>query len=107
MQGVFSPQDVEEAHLLLVHHVESHEVIGLIFYLSPELIAALLKRESPSAVDSQADSKSATKNSFPALRSQSAVDKKAVRAPSQRKASSLRCSRLFAIVGRLVAPRFP
>jgi hypothetical protein len=107
MQSVFSPQDVEEAHLPLVHHVESNEVIGLIPYLGPELIAAILKRESTSAVDLQVDSKSATENSFPALRSQSAVNEKPVRVPFQRRGSSLRCSRLFVVVGRLVAPWLP
>ena len=106
MQGVFSPQKVEEAHLLLVHHVESHEVVDLIFYLGPELIDTLMRHESTSTVDSQADSKSATENWFPALRSQSAVTQKSVRVPLRQKASWLRCSRLFAIVSRLVAPWF-
>ena len=69
MQSVFSLQDVEEVPLPLVRHVESNEVIGLIPYLSPELIAAILKRESLSAVDLQMDSKSSTEASFPALRS--------------------------------------
>ena len=32
MQGVFSLQDVEEAHLPLIHHVESTEVVGMIPY---------------------------------------------------------------------------
>ena len=107
MQSVFSLQDVEEVPLPLVRHVESNEVIGLIPYLSPELIAAILKRESISAVDSQMDSKSSTEASFPALRSRSAVNEKPVRIPFRRKVSWLRCSRLFAVVGRLVAPWFP
>jgi hypothetical protein len=103
----FSPQDVEEARSPLVHDVESNEVIGLIPYLSPELIAAILKRESTSSVDSRADSKTAAENSFPALCSQSAVNEEPVRVPFRRKASWLRCSRVFAVVGRLVAPWFP
>ena len=106
MQSVFSLQDVEDAHLPLIHHVESNEVIGLIPYLSPELIAAILKLESTSAVDLQVDSKSVLENSSPALRSQSAVNEKLVRITFRRKASWLRCSRLFAVVGRLVAPWF-
>jgi hypothetical protein len=106
MQSVFSLQDVEDAHLPLIHHVESNEVIGLIPYLSPELIAAILKLESTSAVDLQVESKSALENSFPALRSQSAVNEKLVRITFRRKASWLRCSRLFAVVGRLVGPWF-
>jgi hypothetical protein len=73
---VFLPQDVQEARLPLINDVESNEVIGLIPYLSPELIAAILKRESTSSVDLRADSKSAVENSIPALRSQSAVNKK-------------------------------
>ena len=48
----------------------------MIPYLSPELIAAILKRESTSAVDVRANSESATENSFPALRSQPAVNEK-------------------------------
>ena len=91
----------------LSRHVESNEVIGLIPYLGPELIAAILKRDSASAVDLQADSKSTTENSFPALRSQSAVNEEPVRIPLRQKVSWLRCSRLFAVVGRLVDPRFP
>jgi hypothetical protein len=87
--------------------VESNEVIALIPYLSPELIAAILQRESMSSVDLEADSKSATENSFPAPRSQSPVNKKPVRGLFRRKASWWRCSRLFAVVGRLVAPWFP
>ena len=106
MQSVFSLQDVEDAHLPLIHHVESNEVIGLIPYLSPELIAAILKLESTSAVDLQVDSKSALENSFPALRSQSAGNEKLVRIRFRRKASWLRCSRLFAVVGRLVVLGF-
>jgi hypothetical protein len=106
MQSVFSLQAVEKTHLPLVHHVDSNEVIGLIPYLSPELIAAILKRESVSAVDLQMDSKSSTEASFPALRSQSAVNERPVRVPFRQKASWLRCSRLFAVVGRLVAPWF-
>ena len=100
MQSVFSLQDVEEVPLLLVRHVESNEVIGLIPYLSPELIAAILKRESISAVDLQMDSKSSTEASFPA------VNEEPARIPFRRKVSWLRCSRLFAVVGRLVAPWF-
>jgi sensor domain CHASE-containing protein len=106
MKSVFSLQDVEEAHLPLVHHVESNEVIGFIPYLSPELIAAILKLENISAVDLQADSKSATENSFPASRSQSPVNEKAVRVPFRWRASWLRCSRLFVVVGRLVVAWF-
>jgi hypothetical protein len=106
MQSVFSLQDVEESSPLVLH-VESNEVIGLIPYLSPELIAAILKRESISAVDLQMDSKSSTEDSFPTLRSRSAVNEKPVRIPFRRKLSWLRCSRLFAVVGRLVAPWFP
>jgi hypothetical protein len=107
LQSVFSLPDVEEVPLPLVRHVESNEVIGLIPYLSPELIAAILKRQSLSSVDLQADSKSAAENSFSALRSQSAVNEKPVRIPFRRKVSWLRRSRLFAVVGRLVAPWFP
>jgi len=84
-------------------NVESNEVIGLIPYLSPELIAAILKRESTSAVDLQADSKSLREHSFPTLRSQSGVNEKLTRVPFRRKAW-LRCSRLFTVVGRLVVP---
>lgn len=102
-----SQQDVEEAYLPLVHAVESKEVIGLIPYLGPELIAAILNCESTSTIDLRADSKSAAENSSSALRSQSAVNEKPVRVPFRRKASWLRCSRLFAVVGRLVAPWFP
>jgi hypothetical protein len=102
-----SPQDVEEAPLPLFHHVESNEVIDLIPYLGPELIAAILERESTSAVDLQANSKLATENSLRAVRSRSVVKKKPARVPFRRKASWLRCSRLFAIVGRLVARWFP
>jgi hypothetical protein len=102
----FSPQDVEEAPLPLFHHVESNEVIDLIPYLGPELIAAILERESTSAVDLQADSKPATKNSIPAPRSQSAIKEKPVRAAFRRKVSWLPGSRLFAAVGRLVATWF-
>jgi hypothetical protein len=72
---------LKRLHLPLVHHVESNEVIGMIPYLSPELIAAILKLESTSAVDLQVDSKSATENSFPAPRSRSAVNEKPVRVP--------------------------
>jgi hypothetical protein len=79
----------------------------MIPYLSPELIAAILKLDSTSAVDLQVDSKPAMENSFPALRSQSAVNEKPRRVPFRRKAPWLRCSRLFAVVGRLVAPWFP
>ena len=107
MQGVFPLHDVEEAHLPLVHHVESTEVFGMIPYLSHEFIAAILKLESTSALDSQVDSKSAMENSLPRLRSQSAVNEKPRRVPFRRKAPWLRCSRLFAVVGRLVAPWFP
>jgi hypothetical protein len=89
--------------LLLVHHVESTEVTGLIPYLSPELISAILKLEGTSAVDLQVESKSATENSFPALRSQSAVNEKPVRVPFRRRGSWLRCIRLFAVLGRMVA----
>jgi hypothetical protein len=60
--------------LLLVHDVESTEVIGLMPYLGPEFIAAILKRESTAAVDVRLDSKSATKTSLSALRFQSVVD---------------------------------
>jgi hypothetical protein len=79
----------------------------MIPYLSPELIAAILKLESTSAVDLQVDSKSATENSSLGLRSQSAVNEKPMRVPFRRKASWLRCPHLFAVVGRLVAPWFP
>jgi hypothetical protein len=103
MQSVFLLQDVDEVHLPLVHHVESNEDIGLIPYLSPELIAAILKLKSISAVDLHADSKSAMEDSLPAQHSQSAVNEKLVRVTFRRKASWLRCSRLFAVVGRLVA----
>jgi hypothetical protein len=81
----FSPQDVEDARLPLVHDVESNEVIALIPYLSPELIAAILQRESISAIDVQADSKSATEKSFPAPRSRSAVNEKPVRVSLRRR----------------------
>jgi hypothetical protein len=102
MQSVSQPQEVEEAHLPLVHDVESNEVIGLIPYLSPELIEAILKRESStSAVDLQMDSKSSTEASFPA------VNEEPARIPFRRKVSWLRCSRLFAVVGRLVSPWVP
>ena len=103
---VFLTSDVEEARSRMFIDVESMEVIDLIPYLSPELIAAILNHESLSSVDLQADSKSVAKNSFSALRSQSAVNKKPVRVLFRRKASWLRCSRLFAVVGRLVAPWF-
>jgi hypothetical protein len=56
---------------------ESYEVIGLIPYLGPELIAAILKRESIAAVDPQVDSKSVTETSPSALRSQSRVNERA------------------------------
>jgi hypothetical protein len=72
---------MSKGHLPLVPHVESNEVIGMIPYLSPELIAAILKLESTSAVDLHVDSRSAMENSFPALRSQSAVNEKPVRVP--------------------------
>jgi hypothetical protein len=69
----------------------------MIPYLSPELIAAILKVESTSAVDLQKDSKSATENSFPALRFRSAVNKKPVRVPFLAKG-------FFAILSSIFAP---
>jgi hypothetical protein len=58
------------------HHLfdESNEVIRLIPYLGPELIAAILKRERTAAVDSRVDSESAAEKSLPARRSQSLVN---------------------------------
>jgi hypothetical protein len=102
-----SQLDVEEAYLLRVHLSNRTELIALFPYLGPELIAAILKRESTSAVDLRKDSKSVTENSFPAIRSQSAVNEKPALVSFRRKASWLRCHRLFAVVGRLVAPWFP
>jgi hypothetical protein len=61
---VFSHYRMLKSSSPLGLHVESNEVIGLIPYLSPELIAAILKRESISAVDLQMDSKSSTEDSF-------------------------------------------
>ena len=103
---MFLTADVEETHLQRVHDDEPNEVIGLLPYLSHELIEAILKREGISAVDLQKDSESATENVFPSLRIQSAVNEKRVRVPSRQKASWSRCTRLFAAVGRLVAPWF-
>jgi hypothetical protein len=104
---VFLTTDVEETHLPRVHDDESNEVIGLFPYLGHELIEAILKRETISAVDFQEDSESATENMFPRLRIHSAVNEKPVRVLSGRKAAWLRCARLFAVVGRLIAPWFP
>jgi hypothetical protein len=100
MQSVSHHRMLKRLALPLVHDCESKEVIGLIPYLSPEFIAAMLKREGTSSVDLRADSKSAAENSFPAPRSQSVVDEKPVRVPLRPKASWLRCSRLFAFVLR-------
>jgi hypothetical protein len=104
---VFLTTDVEETHLPRVHDDESNEVIGLFPYLGPELIEAILKREGIFLSDLQEDSESATDHSYPTLRFQSAVNEKPVRVPSGRKAAWLRCTRLFATVGRLTAPWFP
>ena len=104
---MFITTDVEETHLPRVHNDGSNEVIGLFPYLGHELIEAILKRETISAVDLQEDSESATENVFPRLRIQSAVNEKPVRALSGRKVARSRCTRLFAAVGRLVAPWFP
>jgi hypothetical protein len=76
-------------------------------YLGPDLIAAIVRRESTSAVDLQADSKSVVENSLAALCSESAVSEKPMPVPFRRKATWLRCSRLYAVVVRLLAPWFP
>jgi hypothetical protein len=55
----------------------------------------------------QMDSKSSDEASFPALRSRPAVNEKPMRIPCRRNVSWLRCSRLFAVVRRLVTPWFP
>jgi hypothetical protein len=93
---------VEEGRPRLIHGVESKEVNVLIPYLGPELIAAILNRESAAALDLGTDSKSATKNSLLALRSQSTINDKPVHIPLRRKAFRLRWSRLFTAVRGLV-----
>ena len=62
---------------------ESHEVIGLIPYLGPEFVTAILKRENISAVDLRADSKSVMETSPSTLRSQSRVNGRAGDDPPQ------------------------
>jgi hypothetical protein len=99
---VFLRYGVEEGRHRLMHGVDPNEVNVLIPYLGPEFIAAILKRKNTVALDLRTDSKSATKNSLLALRSQSAVNDKPVHVPLRRKASRLRCSRLFAAVRGLV-----
>jgi hypothetical protein len=106
MQSVSHHRMLGETHLPPSIMANRNEVVGLIPYLGPELIAAIMKCEGTSDVDLQADSKSAVKDSLPALRSQSAVNENLVRVPSRRKASWLRRSRLFGVVCRLVAPWF-
>ena len=54
----------------------SYEVIGVIPHLGPDFVAAILKPESNTAVDLQADSKSVTKTSSSAQGSQSRVDER-------------------------------
>jgi hypothetical protein len=105
---------VEEGPPGLMRGVDSNEVNVLIPYLGPELIAAMLKSENTVALDLRPDSKSATKDSLVALRSQSAVNDKPGNdkpgndkpghVPLWRKASRLGCSRLFAAARGLVAP---
>ena len=72
-------------------------------YLSGEFIAELLARKSNAALDLRRDSGSAMDNTLPALRSQSVVSEKPVPATFQcRKACLLLCSRVLAMVAKLV-----
>jgi hypothetical protein len=49
-----------------LHGIKSNEVIVLIPYIGPELIATILGRESSDVLDLRMDSKSAIENSLPA-----------------------------------------
>jgi hypothetical protein len=98
----FSPQEVENSHSQFVPEIESNEVIELIPYLSPELIAAILTRENTAAVDLHTDSKSAREDSLSAVRSQSAINEKRERALFRQKIAWLPCSRIFAVACKLV-----
>jgi hypothetical protein len=82
--------------------VSNQTRLFLIPPIGGEFIATILGRESNVPLDLQTDFKSATENSLPAPRSRSDVSETPVPTTFQWKVSWLRCSRLFAVVARLV-----
>jgi hypothetical protein len=71
-------------------------------YLSPELIAAILGRESATVSDMRADPKPATDSSLPIKRFPSIVNEKSLPAPIQGNTS---WSRQFAVLAKLIGFR--
>ena len=96
----FSQQNVDKARLRLVHDPGPNEGIGLLPYLGPDLIAAVVKRESAST-DLRDDSKSTTENLLSTGASPT-INEQPVRVSFPGKAFWLRCSRRLAVAGRLV-----
>jgi hypothetical protein len=74
----------------------------MIPYLSPELIAVILGRESATASDMRADPTPATDSSLPIQRSPSTVNEKSPPAPVQGNTS---WSRQFAVLAKLIGFR--
>ena len=82
-----------------------NEGISLLPYLGPDLIAAIVKRESASA-DLRDDSKSAMRNLLSISRSHSTNNEQPKRGLFPGKAFWLRRSRLFVVADRLIARWF-
>lgn len=74
----------------------------MIPYICPEFIAAILGNESAIATDLQTNSKSAHGESVPAARSQSGAKARHAPGPLRWNVSWSRCSRLFAVVTKLI-----
>ncbi len=74
----------------------------MIPYICPEFIAAVLGNESAVATDLQTNSRSALRESVSVARSQSGATASHAPGPLRWNVSWSRCSRLFAVVAKLI-----